>query len=47
MEKEKEIKEVKEISLEVYLKETDKYFNKAIIDFGIILVVVVFTLLVG
>lgn len=45
MEKEKKI--IKEISYETYVKETNKYFNKAFMDYMIIVVIVTLTFLFG
>ena len=42
-----EKKEVKDISYDVYVKETDKYYNKAFRDFMIIIVLVAITFLLG
>jgi len=44
---EKTVKVIKDISYEIYQKETNKYYNKAMIDFGIILFVVALTFLIG
>ena len=43
MEKEKKI--VKDISYDIYVKETNKYYNKAFIDYMIIVVIVALTFL--
>lgn len=45
MEKEKKI--VKDISYDIYVKETNKYYNKAFIDYMIIVVIVALTFLFG
>lgn len=38
MSKKKIVNEIKEISYDIYIKETDKYYNKAFKDFMIIVV---------
>ena len=43
----KEKKEIKEISYDIYVKETDKYYNKAFKDFMIIVALVALTFLLG
>lgn len=45
MEEKKE--EIKEISYETYVKETNKYYNKAFRDYIIIVVIVALTFLLG